>query len=74
MLDLENPTKIISRIDDPILQPTSQYEYKGLRAGTVFACGAVVIEDKIFVYYGGSDQYVCVAWTQLSALLEMIKK
>lgn len=74
LLDLENPTKIIGRIDDPILQPTSQYEYKGLRAGTVFACGAVVIEDKIFVYYGGSDQYVCVAWTKLSALLEMIKK
>lgn len=74
LLDIDNPIKIIGRIDEPILQPTSQYEYKGLRAGTVFACGAVVIEDKILIYYGGSDQYVCVAWTQLSGLMEMIKR
>lgn len=74
LLDIDNPIKVIGRIDEPILQPTSQYEYKGLRAGTVFACGAVVIDDKIFVYYGGSDQYVCVAWTELTALMNLIKK
>ena len=73
LLDLKNPTQAIARLNYPILEPEEWYENEGLRSGTVFACGAVVIKDKLFVYYGGADKYVCVATTNFNALLEELK-
>jgi len=74
LLELKNPTKAISRLDYAILEPEEWYENEGLRHGTVFACGAVVIKDRLFVYYGGADKYVCVATTDLNGLLEELKR
>src|SRR3972149_7154190 len=61
LLDFGAKNKVISRLPYPLLEPTTKYEYSGLRPGTVFACGAVVRNDELFIYYGASDQYVCVA-------------
>ncbi len=74
LLDLKNPTHVISRLDYPILEPEEWYENEGLRAGTVFACGAVIIKGKLFVYYGGADKYVCVATANVKELLEELKE
>lgn len=73
LLDLKNPTQVITRSDYPILEPEEWYENEGLRPGTVFACGAVVIKDKLFVYYGAADKYVCVATANLDEFLEELK-
>ncbi|MCF7899856.1 hypothetical protein K9L05_04420, partial [Candidatus Babeliales bacterium] len=35
--------------------------------------GAVVINDQLFVYYGGADTVTCVAFTSLSKLLNSLK-
>jgi predicted GH43/DUF377 family glycosyl hydrolase len=74
LLDLKNPDHIIAKLDYPILEPDEWYEDDGLRAGTVFACGAVVIDKRLFVYYGGADKYVCVATVELDEVLEELKK
>ncbi len=70
LLDLDNPVRIISQLDYPILEPKESYENKGLRPGTVFACGSVVIKGKLFVYYGAADQTVAVAFISLDKLLK----
>lgn len=74
LLDLNNPAKVIVRLDYPILEPLTPYENSGVRPGTVFANGAVVLNNEIFVYYGGADQVVCVATINLNKLLNELKE
>jgi beta-1,4-mannooligosaccharide/beta-1,4-mannosyl-N-acetylglucosamine phosphorylase len=42
----------------------------------VFPCAAVVDEptDRVTLYYGGADTYVCVAFAQLGELTEFTKQ
>lgn len=70
LLDLENPDKIVSKLDYPILEPEAEYEKKGLRPNTVFSCGSVVIKKRLFVYYGAADQVVCMASVDLKKLIK----
>lgn len=74
LLDLKNPKKVISRLEYPILEPIETYENKGLRIGTVFSCGAVVLNRRIFLYYGGADQFISVAAVEINKLLGELKK
>lgn len=69
LLALEKPRQVIARLDYPILEPTHEFEKKGLRPDTVFSCGAVTQKDTLFVYYGAGDEVVCVATLSLSQLL-----
>ena len=74
LLDGSNPASVLARLDYPILEPIESYEHDGLRPGTVFACGATVIGDSLFIYYGGADQYVCVASAKIATLLDELNK
>ncbi len=73
LLDLENPEKIIARSSVPILLPDMWYENEW-KPGIVYACGSVVKDNTIYVYYGGGDKYVCVATAPLEKFLKDLKK
>lgn len=73
LLDLKDPTKIIARSDEPLLEPEMPYEKEGQIPNVVFPCGAVLIGDKIFVYYGGGDKVVGVATVNVNQLLKILK-
>jgi predicted GH43/DUF377 family glycosyl hydrolase len=73
LLDLKNPLKITALLDYPILEPETSYEKSGFRPDTVFSCGAVVIKDELFVYYGAGDTTVAVASVSLAKLLNALK-
>lgn len=73
ILDLNNPTKVLYRSQQPILTPDQTYENEGFKAGVVYPCGAVIIEGTLFVYYGGADSYVCVATANLKNFLYQLK-
>ncbi len=73
LLDLHDPTKVIARSPSPILTPSEWYE-NDWKPGVVYACGATVKDDMLYVYYGGGDKHVCVAHTPLNALLEWLIK
>ncbi len=73
LLDLKNPLTIKALLDYPILEPQAAYEDSGLRPGTVFSCGAVVIANNLFVYYGAGDTTVAVASINLDGLLTALK-
>ena len=69
LLDLKNPKKVIARSPAPILAPDTWYE-NDEKPGVVYACGATIDKETLFVYYGGGDKYVCVAKTPLKKLLD----
>ncbi len=69
LLDLHDPTKIICRAQKPILEPDAYYENDG-KPGIVYACGAVVRDGMLYVYYGGGDRVVCVASAPIHEFLE----
>ncbi len=71
LLDLVDPTKILYRAAKPVLAPDEQYENDG-KPGIVYACGAVIQDGKLFVYYGGADKVVCVATAPLDAFLSAL--
>lgn len=73
LLDLIVPTKILYRSTKPILEPDALYENHGHKWGVVYACGAVILNDILFVYYGAADTVLCVASHKLSQLLSGIK-
>lgn len=70
LLDLEDPTKVLYRSQSPILEPDAHYENNGFKAGVVYPCGAVVIDETLYVYYGSADSYVCVATADLEEFLQ----
>jgi predicted GH43/DUF377 family glycosyl hydrolase len=74
ILDLKDPTKILFRSLYPILEPEEYYENNGYKWGVVYACGAVVKDDTLFVYYGGADKVIGVATIKLDVLLHDLKK
>ncbi|MBL7161637.1 MAG: glycoside hydrolase family 130 protein [Anaerolineales bacterium] len=69
LLALEEPHKIIRRASTPLLTPTEPYETEGFFPYVVFSNGIVERDGKIFLYYGASDETVCVALTDVDSLL-----
>ena len=73
LLSLSDPTKIVSRAREPILEPDKWYENDGFKTGVAYPCGAVVMGSKLIVYYGGSDSYVCGATANLEKFVRELK-
>ena len=74
LVDLNDPTKILKRSKDPILEPEEEYEVNGVVPDVVFTCGAVLIDDQVFLYYAGADTVICVATADLSELVASLER
>lgn len=72
LLDLEDPLKVLAKTDDFILEPETEFETVGHYNGCVFPTGNVIVDDTLYVYYGGADKYVCVATCPVDELLEYL--
>lgn len=71
LLDINDPTKVLHRSVAPVLSPDEHYENHG-KPGIVYACGAVVRDGTLFIYYGGADKVVCVATAPLEPFLDAL--
>lgn len=62
LFDLNNPDKVIARLDVPFFRPIADFEKSGQYVdGTVFIEGLVHFNNKWFLYYGCADSKVGVA-------------
>ena len=61
LLDLDNPSKVIARSEEPIMEPIAEYEKTGFFGNVVFTNGHIIKGDTIQMYYGASDEFVCQA-------------
>lgn len=69
LLDLEKPEKVLARLPYALFQPELDWELKGEVNNVCFPTGAVVIEDKLYIYYGAADERIACASMSLSELL-----
>jgi beta-1,2-mannobiose phosphorylase / 1,2-beta-oligomannan phosphorylase len=74
LLDLKDPSKVLGRTTQPILEPKEPYEKNGDVNNVVFPTGACVIDTKLFVYYGAADKVCCVATADLENLIDHVLK
>ncbi len=72
LLDLDDPTKLIARSEAPIMEPIAAYEKNGFFGNVVFTNGHRVDGDTITMYYGASDQYVCMAEFSIEDILQTL--
>lgn len=72
LLDLKDPTKVLYRTRQAILESTKWYEYDGAGPFT-YPCGAVIKDGKIFVYYGAADKHVGVGFADLEEFIHKMK-
>jgi predicted GH43/DUF377 family glycosyl hydrolase len=71
LLDLDDPSRVIGRSEEAILEPEEHYELVGQTPSVVFTSGAVLEDDgEVKVYYGGADTVQCLATIPLARLLE----
>jgi predicted GH43/DUF377 family glycosyl hydrolase len=62
LFDLQDPAKVLQRLDKPFFIPTEPFEKSGqYPAGTVFTEGLVYYKNKWFLYYGCADSRVGMA-------------
>ena len=61
LLDLNDPSKVLARQKEPILEPELDWEVNGCVPNVVFSCGQVKIGDRILIYYAGADSAIGVA-------------
>ena len=73
LLDISDPNKLIARTSSYILQPVTDYEREGLVPNVTFPEGAVVVDGKLYVYYGSADTVIGLATCKLDDLLDYIE-
>lgn len=72
LLDLEDPTKEIGRLKEPLLVPNKD-EREGYVPNVLYSCGALIHNDELVIPYGLSDYASTFATVNLQKLLERIK-
>lgn len=74
LFDIENPLIEIGRLPLPLFSPDENYEKEGYVNNVCFPTGAIVQEDRLYIYYGAADERIACASLSLRALLSEFKK
>ncbi len=74
LLDLKDPSIVIARSKEPIMEPIATYEKTGFFGNVVFTNGHIVDGDTIKIYYGASDEHVCLANCSINQILKTLEK
>src|SRR5690606_1242729 len=68
LLDAEDPSVVLARQDEPIIEPELEWEREGFVPNVIFSTGHALRGDDLYVYYGGADTVIGVAAVRLSDL------
>ena len=70
LLDINDPTKVIARLVDPLFVPEFDYELNGVVNNVVFPTGTALFDDTLYIYYGAADKCIACASVSLKELLQ----
>ena len=73
MLDLDDPTRVIGQLDQPLLSPRDD-EREGYVPNVIYSCGALIHDGAIVLPYGCSDASIRFAFVDLAGLLVELMK
>jgi predicted GH43/DUF377 family glycosyl hydrolase len=73
LLDLEDPTRIINRIEEPILVP-NEHEREGYVPNVVYSCGALIHQDTLVIPYASGDTRCSIATLQVPQLMARLTR
>lgn len=68
LLDLEDPSKIIARLHEPLITP-NEIEREGYVPNVVYTCGAIVHEKHLVIPYAMSDYATTFATVEVAELV-----
>jgi predicted GH43/DUF377 family glycosyl hydrolase len=69
LLDLEDPTRVIARLEQPMLEPVGDLQ-EGYVPNVVYSCGGVVHDGTLWLPYGVGDQRVRAATIGVDELFD----
>jgi beta-1,2-mannobiose phosphorylase / 1,2-beta-oligomannan phosphorylase len=75
LMDLDDPSKVLARTEEPIMIPSANYELTGFFGNVVFTNGHIIHPDgdTLTIYYGASDEFVCGAQFSLTEICSLLK-
>ncbi len=73
LLDLDDPTRIIGQLPEPLLSPAID-EQDGYVPNVVYSCGALVHADTLVLPYGISDGAIGIATVPLPELIAALSR
>jgi predicted GH43/DUF377 family glycosyl hydrolase len=71
LLDLEDPSKIIKKLNKPLLSPNEE-EREGYVPNVVYSCGAMAHEGNLILPYAISDSASTFATINMKELLSKL--
>ena len=69
LLDLENPTKVIARLKEPLLMPNEE-EREGYVPNVVYSCGSIIHDNELIIPYSMSDYASTFASVSMEELFD----
>ncbi len=69
LLDLNDPTKVIGRLKQPIIIPNAQ-EREGYVPNVVYSCGSIIHNEQLIIAYSIADYATTFASVSLEALMK----
>jgi predicted GH43/DUF377 family glycosyl hydrolase len=69
LLSLDNPSCVLRRTGQTIMEPVTDYERHGFVPDVVFPTGIVAIGETVLVYYGAADTCTAVVEFALDEIL-----
>lgn len=72
LLDLDDPTKVLGRLREPLLCPEG-HEREGYVPNVVYSCGSLLHGDELILPYAMSDKATAIASVDLAVLLAALK-
>jgi len=71
LLDLNDPTKVINQLDEPLIVP-NEAEREGYVPNVVYSCGSVIHNDRLIIPYGKSDTQSTYATVSVKELMSRL--
>ncbi|NIM49387.1 MAG: glycosidase [Gemmatimonadales bacterium] len=72
LLDKNEPHRLIGRTRQWMLSPEESYERSGDAPNVVFACGGIVRNGELRLYYGAADCSICLATARVDDILSIL--
>jgi predicted GH43/DUF377 family glycosyl hydrolase len=72
LLDLEDPTRVIGRLREPLLSPEGS-ERDGYVPNVVYSCGSLLHSSELILPYAMSDKATAIGSVSLKALLAALR-